>query len=416
MTLLYISSILFLLFMSGVFSASETALFYLSQETIESIKKNNPRKWGIIITLLRNPQKLLTTILICNLFVNISAALVTEMLVKNRIIATFLITILIIIFGEAAPKSLAIKASKNIALFISPFIYFLAKIFSSITKVIQLISKGLVIIVSNSFYRKIKEPTNYQLNEVIPLIEEAKDSDLITEEELTILEHIVNFTKLELLHLLTPRNKIFSLSSETVLSDALNTIKEKKYSRIPIWEENEDNIIGVLYVKDIATVKIYKKRKIKSYANILKKPMFVPDSITPQELLQKLQEGDNHMAFVINEYGDMIGLLTFEDIVEKIVGEIIDKDDIKPMYHIFDPNTIEIQGSIELSEFNEIFSVNLSDNEAATVAGFLLNRIRKIPKAGEVFIFNNLKFTITEASINKIEKITVTRIKKRKKS
>lgn len=415
MTLYLIFLLTLLLLLSGIFSASETAIFYLSKENIEILHKKNQKKATIIEELIKNPQKLLITILICNLLVNISASLVTETLLNNRILATIVATILIIIFGEAGPKTIAVKESQKISILFSPIIFFLSRLLKPLINIFQLISNFLIKIYS-FFYKYEEEKNTYNPEELLPLMEEAENKKVITKDELHILENIINFEKLELIHVLTPRTEIFSLSSEEILYDVIDLIKEKKFSKIPIWEQKEDNIIAVLYVKDLLYTSIEKKKKIKAYKNLLKKPLYVPDFISPQQLLSKFQQTNNQIAFVINEYGDLIGLITLEDIIEKIIGEIKDKEDAKPFYYLYDPNVIEVEARIELSKFNEIFKTKLQDNNAATLAGYLLNKIRHIPKAGEVFIFDNLKFTITEATLNKIEKITVTKIKRRIKN
>ncbi|MBN2547272.1 MAG: HlyC/CorC family transporter [Spirochaetes bacterium] len=408
----YILLLILLLLLSGFFSGSETSIFYLSPENLENIKKKHPNRGQILSNLLENPQKLLVTILICNLFVNISASLVTEKIINNRIIATVIITLLLLIFGEAGPKSIAIKISKYSSLYVSPIIYFLSVILTPISFTLKSISEFFVNINSFIFYRKSNEPTKYHTDEVIHIIEESQKKGLINIEESNILGNIINFPKTELIHILRPRNEIFSLSLDTNITDVIEIIKEKKYSKIPVWVKEPDNIIGILHIKDLLNQKI-QKQKISAYENIFKKPFFIPDSMKPESLLKEFQKSKNYLALVINEYGDLLGLITMEDIVEKIIGEIIDKEDVKPLYYRYDQNIIEIEAKIEISEFNKVFKTYLKSNEAATVAGYLLNKIRYIPKMGEIFVFGNLQFKITTASPNKIDKIMVTKLKKK---
>jgi len=408
----YILLLCILLLLSGFFSGSETSLFYLSPENLENIKRKHPNRGQILSNLLENPQKLMVTILICNLFVNISASLVTEKIINNRIIATIVTTILLLIVGEAGPKSIAIKTSKKISMYVSPIIYFLSEALTPVSYAFKSISQFLVNINSNIFYKNSNEPTKYHSDEVINIIEESQKKGLINKEESNILGNIINFPKTELIHILRPRNEIFSLSVDTIIIDAVDIIKEKKYSRIPVWEKKEDNIIGILYIKDLLNQKI-QKQKIGSYKNIFRKPFFIPDSMKPENLLKEFQNSNKHLALVINEYGDLLGLISMEDVVEKIIGEIVDKEDIKPLYYRYDQNIIEIEAKIEISEFNKIFKVNLKSNESATMAGYLLHKIRYMPKIGEIIVIGNLQFKITSASPNKIEKIMVTKIKKR---
>jgi len=408
----YILLLIVLLLLSGFFSGSETSIFYLSQENLENIKNKHPNRGQILSNLLENPQKLMVTILICNLFVNISASLVTEKIINNRIISTGLTTILLLIFGEEGPKSIAIKISKHLSLYVSPIIYFLSEVLTPVSYTFKSISQFFVKINSYLFYKYSNEPTKYHSDEVINIIEESQKKGLINTEESNILGNIINFSKTELIHILRPRNEIFSLSADAIITDMIDIIKEKKYSRIPVWENKEDNIIGILYIKDLICQKI-QKQKIGSYKKIFRKPFFIPDSMKPENLLKEFQNTNKHLALVINEYGDLLGLITMEDVVEKIIGEIVDKEDIKPLYHRYDQNIIEIEAKIEISEFNKIFKTSLKSEEFATVGGYLLDKIRYIPKLGEIFTFGNLRFKITAASPNKVEKIMVNKIKKR---
>ena len=398
-----------LILSSGFFSGSETSIFSLSALAIESIKKKHPKRGKIITKLLSQPQKLLVTILICNIFANIFATLIA-IRVFPRGIAIILITITILIFGEITPKTIAIRLAQNISINVAPILYLLSIILTPLIFIFRKISDIIVTIYSFIFFRKTSEPKLYHAEEVIDVIKKSQDNGILNKEEGNILGNLINFPSSDILKTARPRNEIFSIPIKASLKEIIELIKDKKYSRIPIWEENEENIIGILHIKDLLKINST-KRKLSYYKNILKKPFFVPDSIKAEQLLKNFQTTHNHLAIVINEYGGISGLVTLEDVLEEIIGEIIDKDDIKPLYYKYNASMIEIEARMEINNFNKVFKTNFKSRDAVTVGGYLLQRIKKIPTVGEIFTINNFQFKISGATPSKIEKIMINKIK-----
>ena len=268
----------------------------------------------------------------------------------------------------------------------------------------------LVFINSLLFFRNANESKNYHSDEMIEVIKESQDNGTLNKEEGNILGNLIQFSSSDISRVARPRNEIFSISINTILGEIHELIKDKKYSRVPIWEDNEENIIGILYIKDLLKIKS-KKRKLSYYRNILRKPFFIPESVKTEQLLKNFQATRNHIAIVIDEYGGISGMVTLEDVLEEIIGEIIDKDDIKPLYYKYNVKMIEIEAKIEIKEFNKIFKTNLKSREAITVSGYILEKIKRIPEVGEIIVLNNLQFRISKAASNKIEKIMITKLK-----
>lgn len=399
--------------LSGFFSGSETSLFSLSKLKLESIRKKHPKRGKIISYLLQNPQNLLITILICNLFVNIFATLIA-LKIFPKWIAFIVITCLILIFGEVTPKAVALKAAHHISLVVAPVFYFLLRVLYPLVFVIRKISGALVDLNSHLFHKNSMEPTFFNTDEMQEIIKSSQDGGILTKEEGNILGNLLEFEKSDLSKIVRPRNEIFSIPITIKLTEIIKLIKEKKYSRIPVWEDVEDNFIGVLHIKDLLKLN-FNGDSLTDHRKLLRKPFFVPDSLKPEKLLVRFQSTRNRMAIIINEYGDIAGLLTLEDLLEEIIGEVVDKDDIKPLYHQYNASVISIEARMELGEFNEVFKTNLRDDEAVTVGGYILENIRRIPEVGETIELNNLKFKITGAKPNKIENMLVTKIQKRKK-
>jgi len=417
--LLEIFLVILLVMLSGFFSMSETSLFSLSRIKLENITQKFPKRANIIISLLKDPQKLLVTILMCNIFVNIMTPLVLQKIFGftkySYIIALLISAVVILIFGEVTPKTFAIKAASKLSLIVSPVIYFLMIILTPFVFVFRKLSMFLVFINSHIFYENAKEPTSFHSEAVIDVIKESQDRGVLDTEEGNILGNIIKFTNYDIYKMLKPRNEIFSLPITKNLDEARQLIKEKKYSRIPVWEDEEENIIGVLHVKDLIKIK-GKKRTLSYYRNILKKPFFVPDSIKPDQLLKNFQAMRNRLAIVIDEYGGIAGLVTLEDVLEEIIGDVIDKDDIKPLYYKYNLNVIEIEAKMEISDFNKVFKTNIKAEDSNSVGGYILEEIRRIPSSGETIKIKNLQFKISKATTNKIEKIMVTKLHKREKA
>lgn len=416
---IYIILLILLLFLSFFFSSSETSLFSLSKSKIEEIKNKNSKKGALIEKLLEKPQKLLITILICNTTVNILATLTASHIFSKLFpnyqlsILIIVMTLLILIFGEVTPKSIAIKLASKISLLVAPIFLVLSFFLSPLIFIFISISKFLVNLNSFLFFRKVNENENFIIDEMEEVILESLNDGIIKKEESIILKNLIHFENIEVWQIMIPRKQIFSLPIETPLNEAIKIIKEKKYSRVPVWVENEENIIGILHIKEILKIKYsnIKGKSILDFKNILKKPFFIPESMKVETLLKNLQTTSNHLALVIDEFGGISGLVTLEDVIETIIGDVVDKEDIKPLYYKYNSSMIEVQSKITIEEFNNIFNVNLKSKEALTIGGFILEYIKRIPKVGEIFNFNNLQFRISEAKPNKIEKILITKLK-----
>lgn len=403
-----------LIILSGFFSGSETSFFSLSNLALEKLKKKHPKRGNLVGKLLKDPQKLLVTILICNMFANILATLIA-LRIFPRLIALALMTGLILIFGEVTPKTIAIRVAPGIAIKVAPIFYILSKVLAPFIFFFRKISKGLVFISSALFYNNVKEPVFYQSEEMIEVVNESQLKGVLNKEEGNILGNLLKFPSADITKVARPRNEMFTISIETNMGKILEIIKEKKYSRIPVWEKKEENIIGILHIKDLLGIK-GTKRKLSYYRNILRKPLFIPDSVKAEQLLKNFQTTQNHIAIVIDEFGGISGIATLEDILEEIIGEVVDKEDVKPLYHKYNQSMIEIEAKIEIDEFNKVFKTNLKAKDAISVGGYLLEKTKRIPVVGEIIKIDQLQFKISGAQLNKLEKIMVTKIKKRSKS
>jgi putative hemolysin len=401
-----------LFFLSVFFACSETSLFSLDNLKLEKIKNKLPRIGSIISKLLGKPEKLLVTILICNLGVNIFITLIA-IKIFPAYIAVPLTTIVIVIFAETVPKIIAITFSYSVSIIVAPFIYLVYLMLSPFSFIFHKTAEVFVNI-SLLFFKEKKESHSLQNEEMQDVIKESLENGALNKEEGIILSNLINFSNTDIYSVIKPRNSIFTVSFNDNLSGIIKRIKEKKFTKIPVWENNEENIVGILYAKDLVNLKNL-RRKLSSVQDILKKPMFVPDSIKAEALLKQFRAEKNNIAIVIDEFGQVSGLITLEDIIEEIIGEIVDKEDVKPLYHRYNSRMIEVEAKMEIKELNKVFKLSLKPEQAVSVAGFILEKIRRIPDTGELIRVGNIQFTISSATPNKIERIMITKLDKRQK-
>ncbi len=416
--LLFISS----LSLSFFCSCSETAMFSLSHITIEDIKIKHKRRGEILQFLLNHPQKLLLTILICNIFANIFATLTATRIFEKNFsncpvwLPVIIITIILLIFGETTPKSIAVYFNRSISILVSPVFYFLSKLFTPVIFILNKVATLLVNINSAVFFRNISEKAYYHPDEIMEVIRTSKSQGIIEETEGDLLRNIVEFTRTDIWKIKRQRDEIVSAPIDITINELILLIKDTKFSRLPIWENTEENIIGILHAKDLLKIN-ENKRKLSYYRYLLKPVLFVPESTEAEELLNIFRTKNLHMALTIDEYGGISGLVTLEDIIEIVLGDVIDKDDVVPMYHTYSTDMIEAEGRMPLDDFNDVFGTELKSSQTVTIAGYILEKINRIPIAGEIFTFDDLHFKISGAQPHKIEKILVTKklhIQKRK--
>ncbi len=407
---------------SFFFSMSETALFSLTHSKIDILMTKYPKRGAIINSVLKTPQKLLVSILTCNIFANMFATVTASKIFIEVFPYTnthhgghlwFVIismTLIILIFGEATPKSLAIKFAPSIAITVAPVFYFLIRVLFVIIFVFRSISKFIVNIIGFCFYNGIKESANYKPDELIEVINAGAKDGALHKQEPLILKNAVNFNEIEVGRICRPRGDMFMLPHNIALEDVIEKIREAKYSRIPVYRGNEENIIGILYTKDILKLNTVQYPDV-SLKKLLRKPIFIPGSIRAEKVLRLFQATHNHIAIVIDEYSGVMGLITMEDIIEQIVGDVVDKNDIKPLYHFYSPDIVEVESKLPINDFNNIFSAKISSENCSTIGGYICEKMQKIPQAGEVYQEDFLRFKVDVAVPNRIESITVTRLK-----
>ena len=403
-----------LLFCSALVSGAEVALFSLSQKDIDDILQHHPSKGKIISELLEKPKKLLATLLVANNFINIGVVILFSYVghdifsgitspVLKFIIEVILVTFLILLFGEVLPK---VYASRNNIKFSKLIAYPVAGL-DKLLSPISLPMRKVTIYLHNKLG---KQKTNFSVDQLSQALE-LTDTDETSTEEQKILEGIVTFGNTDTKQVMSPRMDIFALEIDESFKTIYSKIVEKGYSRIPVYRDNIDHIEGVLFVKDL--LRHIDKEEF-DWKTLIREPFFVPENKKIDNLLKDFQSMKSHLAIVVDEYGGTSGLVSLEDIIEEIVGDISDEFDGNNVnYSKIDDKNYLFEGKINLKDFYRVTDVDedlfeIKKGEAETLAGFILEVLGNFPKKDQKIEFENCTFSIEAVDKKRVKQIKVT--------
>jgi len=414
--------ILFLcLLLSGLFSGSEVALFSLDKKKLISSNKNKSLLIDYILQLMETPKRLLVTILIGNTIVNVAAAIISVNIALQLtpiigiskstaiLIQILITTILILIFSEVTPKIIASKNPIDFAKYTVIPIYWISVIIYPVSKIITDLLK---LFSSKINFSKSKSAIMY--NELSNLAEIGAEKGTLEEGEHEIINGLVNFRTVLARESMTPRVDIVAIPSDADYSQVLKIITEAGYSRYPLFQENLDDIIGIIYAKDLLPfLSDDNLQKTLSLKNLARKALFIPETKKINELLHLFQESKLHIGIVVDEYGGTSGLISLEDVLEEIVGEIRDEYDQEENELIkIDDHKYVVLGKMKIDELNELFEADFSseNDEYDTVGGFIFSHSGNIPKDGYSFVKNGCKFIVKDVINKRINKVLVEKL------
>lgn len=403
-----------LLFCSAIVSGAEVALFSLSQKDIDDTLLEHPSKGKIISELLEKPKKLLATLLVANNFINIGVVILFSFAGKELfsaitlpvlkfVLEVIVVTFLILLFGEVLPK---VYASRNNIKFAKMIAYPIAGLGIVLTPISSPMRK-VTIYLHN---RLGKQKTNFSVNQLSQALELTDTEETSTEEQ-KILEGIVTFGNTDTKQVMSPRMDIFALEIEETFEEIYTKIIEKGFSRIPVYRDNIDQIEGVLFVKDL--LPHIDKREF-DWKSLIREPFFVPENKKIDNLLKDFQTKKSHLAIVVDEYGGTSGLVSLEDIIEEIVGDISDEFDGENLsFSKIDDKNYLFEGKINLKDFYRIIDVDeelfeIKKGEAETLAGFILEIVGNFPKKDQKIAYKNCIFSIEAVDKKRIKQIKVT--------
>ena len=417
----YIFSLLILLLLSAMISGSEVAFFSLSKSDLDTALSSKSNKESIVVKLLEQPKKLLATILILNNFINIAIVILSHLIVEmyftdssmevnfvfftadlKILVELIAITFVILLFGEVLPK---IYANRNALAFASKMAYPI-RLANSLLSFLSLPLTSLNNVIEK---RLRKKESNISVEKLSQAFELTKEN--ATHDEQKILKGIVSFGNTEARQIMIPRIDVFAISHDEKYADILPQIIKNGFSRIPIYKENVDKIIGILYAKDLLP---HLNKSDFNWISILREPFYVPENKKLDDLLKEFQEKKIHLAVVVDEYGGTSGILSLEDIIEEIVGEIIDEFDNEGLsYSKLDESNFVFEGKTSLKEFCQVTEIDeelLEDTkgEAETLAGFILELNGNFPDKNDKIKFEHCTFTIEVVDKKRIKQIKVT--------
>lgn len=407
--------LLILLLCSAMISGAEVAVFSLSQVDIDREMESESKRMEIISNLLHKPQKLLATILVANNFINIGIVILFAYLGSivftgiekawiQFLVEVVIVTFLILLFGEILPK---VYASRN-NIFFSKFMAYPLKVLDTILSPVSLPMQRITRAINDRLGR---QRSNLSVDHLSQALELTSEEDTTVEEQ-KILQGIVSFGNTDTSQVMRPRIDIFALEKNDKFQDILPEVIKHGYSRIPVYEENMDNVVGILYAKDLLP---YLDRKQFNWNALIRHPFFVPENKKLDDLMVEFKEKKIHLAVVVDEYGGTSGIVSLQDVIEEIVGDISDEfDDEGIIYSKLDDQNFVFEGKTNLKDFYRI--IKLEDEsvfedvkgEAETLAGFILEISKGFPKPNSKIKFEDFIFTIESMDRKRIKRVKFT--------
>jgi gliding motility-associated protein GldE len=405
-----------LLIFSGLFSASEAALLGLGRLRLANLIERGGKAGQALEIWQHDPNRLLTTILILNNAINIAASTIaaffsihlSELLHLNRVQMGALtatgITLMIIVFGEVIPKVFALQKSEKIALIVIRPLVFLAWLLQPLSNLLVSFS---ALILKPFGIKTIRSVPLVTEEEIHALIQMGADQGVLEDEEHQMIHGVIRLGETQVREVMVPRTDMECINAKHSIEQIINQIIQVGYSRMPVYKDHVDNIVGVVYTKDI--IHVLQDRELIVLQDILRKPYFVPETKKVDELLREFQKGKLHMAIVVDEYGGTSGLVTLEDLIEEIVGEIQDEYDTEESTIVANEDgSWMVDGRTDLWELGKTLDLEFAEaSDLNTIGGFLTDVLGYLPKKGEQVRYQDFSFTIVAATERKIQKIRV---------
>lgn len=409
--------IVVLLALSAFFSSAETALTTVSRLRIMTLSEEGNRSATVLLKVIDNKEKMLSAILIGNNIVNISVSSLTTILVTNLFgsyavsIATGFLTILVLIFGEITPKTFATLHNEKISLKYAKIIYAIMWI---LTPVIFIINKLSFIVMLLFKSENSAKTSTYTENELKTIVNVSHAEGVIETEEHEMLQNIFEFSDRQAKDVMIPRVDVCMLEVSSTYDEIMETFRANRYTRIPIYEDSTDNVIGIINIKDLV---LYKHGESFSIRNYLREPYYTYEYKKLSDLLLEMKKASANITIILDEYGAASGLLTLEDLVEEIVGDIKDEydyDEEDLLKAVSDTEYI-VEAQMNLDDFNDILGTKLVSDEYDSVGGFIIEHLDRMARTGDMVETPDISFLVDSTDKNRIEKVHVFLHKEEKK-
>lgn len=413
-------AIFILILLSAFFSSAETALTTMNKIRLRTLMDNGDKTAAVVMKLIENPGKLLSTILIGNNIVNLSASslstvMATDLCIKAGTpipvstvvgIATGVLTLLVLLFGEIVPKTLATRYSEKLSFKYARIIYALTVVLTPLIFFVNLLSNGILKLLGADKHTK----ATMTENELLTIIDVSHEEGVIEQEEHEMITNVVDFGDSRAKDVMVPRIDIVFASVDSTYDELTQLFKTEKYSRIPVYEESKDNVIGIVNLKDLFCYD--KNPEDFVLKNFLREPFFTYEYQKTSELMVKMRDQSFNIAIVLDEYGATAGLITLEDLLEEIVGEIrdeYDEDEDEEIKKISD-NEYIVDGAAKLNDINDVLGTKFDSDDYDSIAGHMINELEHIPTEGEYIDLSVFRFKIEKMEKNRIDTIHIYRL------
>ncbi|MGO5165393.1 MULTISPECIES: HlyC/CorC family transporter [unclassified Candidatus Paralachnospira] len=403
-------SLILLLCLSAFFSSSETALLSISQMRIRTLVDEGNKRAMTLERVVSNKSKMLSAILIGNNVVNLSASSLITSLVINHFgnayvgIATGIITLLILIFGEISPKTMATLQAEKVALKVAGIISVLMKILTPVIFIVNLLAGGVLRLMGVDPNAKTDTITESELRTIVDV---SHEEGVIESEERRMINNVVDFGDTQAKDVMVPRIDMVFVEENTTYDELMEVYRENMFTRIPVYRDTTDNVIGIINMKDLL---FYEKSTDFRLKNYLREAYFTYEFKKTSELFMEMRQNSVSLAIVLDEYGATAGLITLEDLLEELVGEIRDEydaDELKSFQKLSD-REYRVEGSMKLDDINDALELSLSSEDYDSVGGLIIGALDHVPVAGEGVTVDNIRFVVEKMDKNRIEWVRMT--------
>lgn len=403
-----IIGLIILIMLSSFFSASETALMSISKIRVRHMAEENIKGANRVKELVDNPSSLLASILVGNNVVNIASSSLATVLAISFIgsrgvaISTILMTIIVLIFGEITPKTLASQNSEQVSLRVANPIFIVSKILKPVVIITTTISNFFIKVLGG---KSVSNKPFITEDELKTIVDVSEEEGILNLEEKDMIHNVFQFGDLYAKDVMVQRVDIIALDIEESLDKIISVIKEEGFSRIPIYSDTIDNIVGILNVKDIIFMEDTKNFTLKNY---MREITYTYEFRKVTELFKDMNKNRQHMVAVLDEYGGTVGIVTIEDLIEEIVGDISDEyDDEEPEIYVVKEDEYIVGGSVRIEDINELIGTRIESEEFDSIGGFIIGVLGRFPNISEEINYSNYRFIIEDIDRNRIKKIRI---------
>lgn len=403
---LYIPIVAILIALSGFFSSSETALTSVNQIRLRQRATEGDKKSMTVLKLLEKPQDVISSILIGNNIVNIASSAVATVFftqlfgASGPVVATVVMTILVLIFGEVLPKTAAQQQPEMISRKVSKPISRITTIF----KPAVFLLSALTGLVTKWLFSHVDEAPTITEEEFKTLVEVGEEEGVLQREERAYIDNVLDFSSATASDMMKPRTSVVALDVEATEEEIFELLKDNRYSRIPVYEDSIDHIIGILYMKDV--VRLLAQGETICLREILRDPYFIGESAVADRIFRELKARNLSIAVVVDEYAGTSGIITMEDILEELVGNIDDEYDLENSAVIFlESGVYLVDPELRIDEINDYFHMSLESEKSDSIGGFVIELLDRIPKQGDVVRYGDILFTVNEMQGLKMTKL-----------